>query len=171
MHRLDLEGVRRRMGTVIQGARIMTGSILTNILGTLPLGQDAAWEAADLAGIGDDIRAMPMRMSTMIAEGGSGFSGGQLQRILLARALVRKPKILLLDEPTSALDNETQKVVSDNLGQLGVTRIVVAHRLSTVRGADEIVVLDGGRIVERGPFDELFAQQGLFSALATRQLV
>ncbi len=118
LHRLDLEGVRRRMGTVIQGARITSGSILTNILGALPLGQDAAWEAADLAGIGDDIRAMPMRMSTMVPEGGSGFSGGQLQRILLARALVRKPKILLLDEATSALDNETQKVVSDNLRQL-----------------------------------------------------
>jgi NHLM bacteriocin system ABC transporter ATP-binding protein len=171
LHRLDVEGVRRRMGTVIQGARIMSGSILTNILGALPFGQDAAWEAADLAGIGDDIRAMPMRMSTTIAEGGSGFSGGQLQRVLLARALVRKPKILLLDEATSALDNETQKVVSDNLRQLGVTRIVVAHRLSTVRGADEIVVLDRGRVVERGAFDELVAQQGMFSALARRQLV
>jgi ABC-type bacteriocin/lantibiotic exporter with double-glycine peptidase domain len=159
------------MGTVIQGARITSGTILTNILGALPLGQSAAWEAADLAGIGDDIRAMPMQMSTMVAEGGSGFSGGQLQRILLARALVRKPRILLLDEATSALDNETQKVVSDNLKQMGVTRIIIAHRLSTVRSADEIVVLDRGRIVERGSFDGLLAEDGLFATLARRQLV
>jgi ATP-binding cassette subfamily C protein len=107
----------------------------------------------------------------MVPEGGSGFSGGQLQRILLARALVRKPRILLLDEATSALDNETQKVVSDNLKQLGVTRIIVAHRLSTVRSADEIVVLDRGRVVERGSFDRLLEADGLFATLARRQLV
>lgn len=169
--RLDLEGVRRAMGTVIQGARITSGTILTNILGALPLGVDAAWEAAELAGIAEDIRAMPMRMSTMVPEGGSGFSGGQLQRLLLARALVRKPRILMLDEATSALDNETQKVVSENLAALGVSRVVVAHRLSTIRHADKIVVLDHGRVVEQGPFDELVAAGGLFAALAGRQML
>jgi ABC-type bacteriocin/lantibiotic exporter with double-glycine peptidase domain len=124
-----------------------------------------------MAGIAGDISAMPMQMSTMVAEGGAGFSGGQLQRLLLARALVRKPKILLLDEATSALDNETQKAVMDRLSHLGVTRIVVAHRLSTVRQADHIVVLDRGRVVEDGPFDALIANNGLFASLARRQLL
>ena len=171
LDRLDLEAVRRRMGTVIQDARITAGSILTNILGTLPLKSDAAWEAAEMAGIADDIRAMPMQMSTVVSEGGSGFSGGQLQRLLLARALVRKPKILLLDEATSALDNETQQVVGERLAQLGVTRIVVAHRVSTVRWADHIVVLERGRVVEDGSFDELMKADGLFASLAKRQLL
>ncbi|MBV8988616.1 MAG: ATP-binding cassette domain-containing protein [Solirubrobacterales bacterium] len=168
---LDIEAVRRRIGTVIQGARIMSGTILTNILGTLPLGPEAAWEAAEMAGIADDIKAMPMQMSTMVAEGGAGFSGGQVQRLLVARALVRKPKILLLDEATSALDNETQKAVMDHLRDLGVTTIVVAHRLSTVQQADHIVVLDRGRVVEDGPFDALIANNGLFATLARRQVL
>jgi ABC-type uncharacterized transport system ATPase subunit len=110
--RLDVESVRRSMGTVIQGARIMAGTILDNIVGARPLGVDVAWAAAELAGVADDIRAMPMRMSTVVPEGGSGFSGGQLQRLLLARALVRNPKVLLLDEATSALDNEVQELVA-----------------------------------------------------------
>jgi len=168
---LDLEAVRRRMGTVIQGAKIMTGTILTNIVGALPLGQDAAWEAAEMAGIADAIRAMPMQMSTFVAEGGAGFSGGELQRLLLARALVRKPKILLLDEATSALDNDTQRRVMDRLGALGVTRIVIAHRLSTVARADRIVVLDHGRVVESGHYDQLVADDGLFASLARRQML
>jgi NHLM bacteriocin system ABC transporter ATP-binding protein len=168
---LDVQAVRRRMGTVIQGAKITAGTILTNILGTLPLGQDAAWEAAEMAGVADDIRAMPMRMSTMVAEGGSGFSGGQIQRLLLARALVRKPKILLLDEATSALDNETQRAVMARLGEVGVTRIVIAHRISTVQLADHIVVLDRGKVVEDARFDELMARGGLFVTLARRQML
>ena len=168
---LDVQAVRRRMGTVIQGAKITAGTILTNILGTLPLSQDEAWEAAEMAGVADDIRAMPMRMSTMVAEGGSGFSGGQLQRLLLARALVRKPKILLLDEATSALDNETQHAVMARLGEVGVTRIVIAHRLSTVQLADHIVVLDRGKVVEDAPFEELIVGDGLFAALARRQML
>jgi NHLM bacteriocin system ABC transporter ATP-binding protein len=166
---LDLEAVRRQMGTVIQGARVTAGSLMTNILGSLPLGPEAAWRAAELAEIAADIRAMPMGMSTVVPEGGTGFSGGQLQRILLARALVREPRILLLDEATSQLDNSTQRIVSDNLTALGVTRVVAAHRLSTVRHADRIVVLDHGQVVEQGAFDELLAAGGLFARLAQRQ--
>jgi ABC-type bacteriocin/lantibiotic exporter with double-glycine peptidase domain len=169
--RLDVESVRRSMGTVIQGARIMAGTILDNIVGARPLGVDDAWEAAELAGVADDIRAMPMRMSTVVPEGGSGFSGGQLQRLLLARALVRNPKVLLLDEATSALDNKVQELVAENLAKAGVTRIVVAHRLSTIRRADRIVVLERGRIVEEGPFADLMAANGLFASLARRQLL
>lgn len=167
----DLEAVRRRMGTVIQGAQITAGTVLTNIVGTLPLGVQAAWRAAELAGIAEDIRRMPMQMSTRVPDGGIGFSGGQLQRLLLARALVREPKLLLLDEATSALDNETQRQVMANLGAAGVTRIVVAHRLSTVRDADRIVVVNRGRVVEAGPFDELMTSGGLFAQLAGRQLL
>jgi ATP-binding cassette subfamily B protein len=112
---------------------------------------------------------MPMKMATVVPEGGAGFSGGQLQRILIARALVRDPHILLLDDATSALDNETQRIVSDSLADLGVTRVVIAHRLSTVRQADNIVVLDHGRLVEQDRFDELREADGLFARLAQRQ--
>jgi NHLM bacteriocin system ABC transporter ATP-binding protein len=171
LDRLDREAVRRRIGTVIQGATVTSGSILTNIIGALPLTQQDAWEAAEMAGVADDIRAMPMQMSTVISEGGSGFSGGQLQRILLARALVRKPRIVLLDEATSSLDNETQRIVTEGLGALGVTRIVIAHRLSTIRHADHIVVLGDGRVLERGRFEELIDAGGTFSSLARRQLL
>jgi ATP-binding cassette subfamily C protein len=171
LDRLDREAVRRRIGTVIQGARVTSGSILTNIVGALPMTVDDAWQAAEMAGVADDIRAMPMQMSTIISEGGSGFSGGQLQRVLLARALVRKPRIVLLDEATSALDNETQRIVTDGLGALGVTRIVIAHRLSTIRHADQIVVLVGGRVLEHGTFEELIDTGGPFASLARRQLL
>jgi ATP-binding cassette subfamily C protein len=166
---LDLEAVRRQMGTVIQGARVTAGSLLTNIVGSLPIGADEAWKAAELAGVAPDIRAMPMGMATVVPEGGTGFSGGQLQRILLARALVRRPRILLLDEATSQLDNTTQRIVTDNLAELGVTRVVVAHRLTTIRHADHIVVLDKGCVVEQGQHDELVAANGLFARLAHRQ--
>jgi ABC-type bacteriocin/lantibiotic exporter with double-glycine peptidase domain len=133
------------------------------------LSVDDAWRAAELAGIADDIHAMPMGMHTMISEGSGGISGGQRQRILIARAIVAKPRILIFDEATSALDNISQKLVSDALDNLHCTRIVIAHRLSTIRHCDRIIVLEGGSIREDGSYDELIARGGYFSELVQRQ--
>jgi ABC-type bacteriocin/lantibiotic exporter with double-glycine peptidase domain len=111
-----------------------------------------------------------MGMHTIISEGGSNLSGGQRQRLLIARALVNKPKIILMDEATSSLDNRTQAIVTESLAQLNATRIVVAHRLSTIRNADRIYVLEAGRVVQVGTFEELVKQQGLFAQLVARQM-
>ena len=112
---------------------------------------------------------MPMGMQTLITEGGGGISGGQRQRIMIARAIAPKPRLLMFDEATSALDNITQRVVSDSLNDLNCTRIVIAHRLSTIRQCDRILVLDGGKIVEDGNFDELLAAGSFFAELVKRQ--
>lgn len=130
---------------------------------------DDAWEAAEMAGIADDIRAMPMGMYTMISEGSGGVSGGQRQRLMIARAIAPKPKILMFDEATSALDNVTQRIVSDSLDRLKCTRVVIAHRLSTIRTCNRILVLDGGRIAEDGTYEELMERGGIFRELVERQ--
>ena len=128
----------------MQNDKLFQGDIFSNIAITCPtLTLDEAWEAAEMAGIADDIRAMPMGMHTLISEGSGGVSGGQRQRLLIARAIASRPKILMFDEATSALDNLTQKIVSDSLERLKCTRVVVAHRLSTIRNCDRIIVLDG----------------------------
>jgi len=124
-----------------------------------------------MAGIAEDIRRMPMGMHTLISEGSGGVSGGQRQRLMIARAIAPKPKILMFDEATSALDNITQKIVSDSLDSLKCTRIVIAHRLSTIRQCDRIVVMDGGKIVEDGTYDGLIAKKGYFAELVARQRV
>ena len=169
--RRDPRQLRRGLGVVMQNAQVMTNSIFRTIIGETPdLCLDDAWAAAEAAAVADDIRAMPMRMQTILAEGGS-VSGGQRQRIMIARALARKPRILILDEATSALDNASQRIVTETLAKLkDVTKIVIAHRLSTVRAADRIYVLDAGRVAETGTFDELMAKGGLFAALAKRQM-
>ncbi|NEQ28357.1 MAG: ATP-binding cassette domain-containing protein, partial [Microcoleus sp. SIO2G3] len=131
---------------------------------------DEAWEAAKMAGFDADIKAMPMGMHTVISEGGTNLSGGQRQRLLIARALVLKPKIILMDEATSALDNQTQAIVTESLDKLNATRIVIAHRLSTIRNANRIYVVEAGRVVQVGNFDELVKQEGLFARLVARQL-
>ena len=146
-----------------------TQTKLTFVISAPQLSLDEAWEAAEIAGIADDIRAMPMGMQTVIAEGQGGISGGQKQRLMIARAIAPKPKILLFDEATSALDNKTQKKVSDALDGLKCTRIVIAHRLSTIRNCDRILVLSGGKIRESGTYDELIAQNGFFAELVERQ--
>ncbi|MFD8981877.1 ATP-binding cassette domain-containing protein [Streptomyces sp. NPDC059564] len=151
---LDLGAVRGQMGYVPQDSKVLRGTIRSVILGSAPEHEEeAAWHAAGLAGIADEIRAMPMGMDTRLTDGESGFSGGQLQRLLIARALVGRPRVLLLDEATSALDNATQDEISTAIGALGITRIVVAHRLSTIRRADRIVVVSDGRITESGSAD------------------
>jgi len=167
---LDRSAVRSQMGVVLQSSRILAGDIFTNLVGSSPLTLDDAWEAAEAAGIADDIRAMPMGMNTMIAEGGSTISGGQRQRLLIARALIRKPRIIFFDEATSALDNQTQQHITDSLDKLNTTRVVIAHRLSTIRHADRIYVIEAGRLVQAGVFDELAAQPGMFAELIKRQM-
>lgn len=167
---LDISAVRRQLGVVLQNGRINTASIFENISIGAVVTMEEAWEAAQLAGFADDLKAMPMQMHTVISEGGTNLSGGQRQRLLIARSLVLKPKILLFDEATSALDNRTQAIVSASLEQLQVTKIVVAHRLSTIRHADRIYVIDAGRVVQQGSFAELINQQGLFMQLMARQM-
>ena len=170
INNLDLQSLRRKIGTVTQDAGLFQGDIYSNIVITSPeLTLDAAWEAAEKAGIADDIKAMPMGMNTVISEGQGGISGGQRQRLMIARAIAPKPKLLIFDEATSALDNKTQRQVSEALDSLGVTRIVIAHRLSTIKHCDRILVLDGGSIIEDGTYDELIAQGGFFAELVERQ--
>ena len=170
MSKLDLRSLRRRIGAVTQDGSLFQGDIYSNIVISAPqLGLDEAWEAAEIAGIADDIRAMPMGMQTVLAEGQGGISGGQKQRLMIARAVAPKPKILMFDEATSALDNKTQKQVSDALDKLKCTRIVIAHRLSTIRYCDRILVLDKGHILEDGTYDELIAKNGYFAELVERQ--
>ena len=170
--KLDLRSLRRRIGVVTQNGNLFQGDIYSNIVISAPqLGIDDAWEAAEIAGIADDIRAMPMGMQTIISEGQGGISGGQKQRLMIARAIAPKPKILMLDEATSALDNKTQKQVSDALDKLKCTRIVIAHRLSTIKNCDRILVLDKGNIMEDGTYDELIEKNGLFAELVARQRI
>ncbi|MGN1121974.1 MAG: ATP-binding cassette domain-containing protein, partial [Eubacteriales bacterium] len=172
MQSLDPKSLRHNIGTVIQNGKLLQGSLFENISISAPeLTLDEAWEAAELAGIADDIREMPMGMQTMISEGSGGISGGQKQRLMIARAIASKPKILILDEATSALDNITQKKIADSLDTLKCTRIVIAHRLSTIRHCDRIIVLDGGRIVEDGTYEQLIRQGGFFAELVERQRV
>jgi NHLM bacteriocin system ABC transporter ATP-binding protein len=167
---LDLPSLRRKIGTVMQDAGLFQGDIFSNIVITAPeLTLDDAWEAAETAGIADDIRAMPMGMNTIVSEGQGGISGGQRQRLMIARAIAPKPKLLIFDEATSALDNRTQKQVSEALDAMGCTRIVIAHRLSTIKHCDRILVLDGGHIVEDGTYDELIDRGGFFAELVERQ--
>ena len=170
MASLDLKSLRRRMGVVMQDGKLFQGDIYSNITISAPwLTLNDAWEAAEMAGVADDIRRMPMGMHTLISEGSGGISGGQRQRLLIARAIAPKPRVLMFDEATSALDNITQRVVSDSLDKLKCTRIVIAHRLSTIRHCDRIIVLDGGHIVEDGTYEELIAQNGYFAELVARQ--
>ena len=172
LDKLDLRSVRRNIGVVTQNGKLFSGDIISNILISAPwLTDQDAWEAAEVAGIAGDIRRMPMGMHTLISEGGGGISGGQRQRLMIARAIAPKPRILMFDEATSALDNITQKKVSEALGKLKSTRIVIAHRLSTIRECDRIIVLDQGAIIEDGSYDELISRNGFFAELVKRQRI
>lgn len=167
---LSLPSVRSQLGVVLQNGQLMTGDIYTNIVGTKNLTQDDAWAAAEAAGVAEDIAEMPMGMQTVISEGSSNISGGQRQRILIARALAGKPSLLIFDEATSALDNRSQAIVTRSLEKLKATRIIVAHRLSTIRNCDRIIVMDDGRLAEMGTFDELMEKGGIFADLVKRQI-
>lgn len=167
---VDLKSLRQKIGVVLQDGKLFSGDIYSNITISAPhLSMDEAWEAAELAGIAEDIRNMPMGMFTMISEGSGGVSGGQRQRLMIARAVAPKPRILMFDEATSALDNLTQKKVSESLDKLKCTRIVIAHRLSTIKQCDRIIVLDKGKVVEDGKYEELIALNGFFAELVAKQ--
>lgn len=167
---LDVQAVRRQIGVVLQNGQLMSGDLFTNIAGSAPVTLDDAWEAARMAGFDADVRAMPMGMHTVVSEGGGTLSGGQRQRLMIARAVVQRPRLLYFDEATSALDNRTQAIVTASLDRLSATRVVVAHRLSTIVNADRIVVVERGRVVQEGRYAELMAQPGLFAELARRQI-
>ena len=169
---LDLKSLRRKIGVVTQDGSLFSDTIFSNITVSSPLlTLDDAWDAAEKAGVAEDIREMPMGMHTFISDEQSGISGGQKQRLMIARAIAPKPKILLFDEATSALDNKTQKQVSQSLAQLKCTRLVIAHRLSTVKECDRILVLDGGKIAEAGTYEELIEKGGIFAELVERQRI
>lgn len=167
---LRIDSVRRQIGTVLQTNTLFNGTLMEAIAGGSVIDEQEAWHAAELAGLADEIRAMPMGMQTMVPEGGGTLSGGQRQRVAIARALVRQPRILIFDEATSALDNRTQAIVTRSLASLSISRIVIAHRLSTIRQADQIVVLAQGQVQEQGSCDTLMQAKGLFSRMMERQI-
>jgi ABC-type bacteriocin/lantibiotic exporter with double-glycine peptidase domain len=168
---LDMREVRRQIGVVLQSSKLMPTDIYRNIIGShTTLTLNDAWEGARMAGLDRDIKNMPMGMNTVVSEGGGTFSGGQRQRLMVARALVNRPRIVFFDEATSAMDNETQRTVTDSLDAMQATRIVIAHRLSTIINADRIFVLQYGELVQSGSYTELMNQAGPFADLARRQL-
>ena len=164
---LDLRELRRKFGVVLQNGTVKAGTIYDNIRGVSSISQDEAWQAAAAASLAEEIDAMPMKMSTVLGPGGTTISGGQRQRLMIARAVAGSPKLLFFDEATSALDNRSQAAVSESLGHLDATRVVIAHRLSTIKDADKIYVLDQGRVVENGTYEELMEAGGLFGACQT----
>ena len=166
----NLKSLRRQFGVVLQDAAVVTGSIRRNIGLSDSADMELVAESAKSAAIYDEIEAMPMKFETHLSSEAEMISGGQRQRIVLARALMHKPKVLFLDEATSAMDNVSQKVVKENMDALGITRISVAHRLSTVIDCDRILVMDQGEIVEQGSFQELMELNGLFARMAKRNL-
>ena len=171
LEKIDKKQLRQRIGTCLQNGSLFTGDIFHNITITAPWStHDDAWEALRMACMYNEVKALPMGLHTVISEGGGGFSGGQKQRLLIARALIGHPNILFFDEATSALDNISQRQVSENLDRLHCTRLVIAHRLSTIRHCDRIIVLNKGKIAEEGTFEQLMARKGLFYEMSLRQL-
>ncbi|MFD3943836.1 NHLP bacteriocin export ABC transporter permease/ATPase subunit [Streptomyces sp. NPDC058579] len=168
---LDQAAVRRQCGVVLQNAQPFSGTILDCICGAETFPLEDAWAAAAMAGLAEDIKAMPMGMHTMLSDGGGTISGGQRQRLMIAQALIRRPRVLFFDEATSALDNEAQRVVIESTRALNATRVVIAHRLSTIMDADRVIAMADGRIVQQGSPAELLADTtGLFHELVRRQL-
>ncbi|MBO0782831.1 MAG: peptidase domain-containing ABC transporter, partial [Ktedonobacteraceae bacterium] len=171
LRQLQIQEVRRQFGVVLQDAAIFSGTILQNItLNNPTMPQEQVMQAAQVAAMHEDVVRMPMGYETFVAEGGSALSGGQRQRLAIARAVANKPSILLLDEATSSLDVGTERKVAQNLQLFPCTQIIIAHRLSTVRHADVILVMDRGTIVERGTHDELLQRNGHYARLIQQQM-
>lgn len=169
---VDIIALRQRIGTVMQNGKMIHDTIFENIIaGNSSLSVEDVFEAAEIAGIAEDIKKMPMGMFTVIPQSGGGISEGQAQRILIARAIVNRPKILFFDEATSALDNITQKAVIGQIEKIDCTKIIIAHRLTTVINCDKIIVMDNGELVQQGTYNELLNSEGLFKTLARRQTI
>ena len=167
---VDLSALRGQMGVVLQSGQLAPDSILNNIADGTPLTDTEAWEAVRAAGLAEDIEALPMGLNSILAEGAPELSGGQKQRLLIARALARKPHLLLFDEATSMLDNRSQDTILTTLRNLNATRVVIAHRLSTLVDVDRIYVMRDGRIVETGSYQELIQRGGVLTEMARRQI-
>ena len=168
---MDKRELRKKFGVVLQDGKLISGSIFENITITAPGTKlERVKQVVKEVGLEDDINQMPMGLHTVLSENSGTISGGQQQRILIARAIVNKPKIIFFDEATSALDNVTQSMVCDSLERLKATKVVIAHRLSTVMNCDRILVMDKGKIVEQGSYEELMDMKGLFYQLAIRQI-
>ena len=170
LQQIDRVSVRRQLGVVLQDGRLMPGDLFTNIVGSATLSEDDAWLALRLAGLEEEVRAMPMQLHTVVTSADGGLSGGQRQRLMIARAVASRPRVLIFDEATSALDAKTQEQVSNSLANLQATRIVVAHRLSTIARADRIYVIHQHRVAQVGTYDELVSQPGFFAEFCRRQL-
>ncbi len=169
---VDIREIRKQMGVVLQDSQLIPGDILSNIAGSKKeLTEEDVWELLKKVGMDEEIREMPMGLKTMVAEGAGTLSGGQRQKLLIARAIAANPAIIFFDEATSALDNRSQKTVSESMKNLNATRIVIAHRLSTIMDCDRILVLEKGTIVEAGSYDELMKKEAYFYKYAKRQLV
>lgn len=169
---VDIREIRKQMGVVLQDSQLIPGDIRSNIVGSKKeLTEDDIWELLKKVGMDVEIREMPMGLKTMVAEGAGTLSGGQRQKLLIARAIAASPAILFFDEATSALDNRSQKIVSESMKNLSATRLVIAHRLSTIMDCDRILVLEKGNIVEEGSYEELMKNQSYFYKYAIRQLV
>lgn len=155
LHQLAIRAYRRQLGVVMQTARLNAGSIYDVICGGVERSEDDVWQALETAAIADEVRAMPMKLETLLSESGGNISGGQVQRIAIARALITNPRVLIMDEATSALDPRSQQIITAGIEAMGITRISIAHRLATIRQADHIVVIEDGQALEQGSWDDL----------------
>lgn len=167
---INKKSLRQHIGTVMQDGKLFAGTIYDNIVISNPsLKSEDVWKAAEIACISDDIKAMPLGMRTKLQDGGLSLSGAQRQRLLIARSIASKPDILIFDEATSSLDNITQEKIKESLDSLHCTRIVVAHRLSTIQKFNRILVLENGKIAEEGTYSDLIEKNGIFKGLVEGQ--
>jgi ABC-type bacteriocin/lantibiotic exporter with double-glycine peptidase domain len=169
LSRLDLPAYRAGIGSVMQDSKLFRGSVLDNLRTFASPDMEFIWQVLQQVGLAEEIKRWPMGLHTLVGDQGAGLSGGQQQRLLLARALLGKPRMLLLDEATSALDVAAQTQVMQIINQLPLTRVVVSHRLETVIGAQKILVIDKGRGIQAGSFEELLNRPGIFQNLCKAQ--